>query len=109
MNERYGLYVLPKQQKIPYRVTPGSSAMSQSKWFLHPILIFISSIAAVALSLILYIYWYVEVSTGLKRVLERANLDPDQALASETWLVILVLSILVGIILKGIFIIFVYK
>ena len=83
--------------------------MSQSKWFLHPILIFISSIAAVTLSLILYIYWYVEVSTGLKRVIERANLDSDQVLASQTWMVILVLSILVGIILMGIFIIFVYN
>lgn len=85
------------------------SAMSQSKWFLHPILIFISSIAAVALSLTLYIYWYVEVRTGLKSVLERANLDSDQVLTSHTWMVILVLSILVGIILMGIFIIFVYN
>jgi len=83
--------------------------MSQSKWFLHPILIFISSIAAVALSLTLYIYWYVEVRTGLKSVLERANLDSDQVLTSHTWMVILVLSILVGIILMGIFIIFAYN
>ena len=81
--------------------------MKQSKWFLHPILIFIFSISAVALSLFLYIYWYVEVSTGLKNVIEKANLDPDQVLASQTWLVILVLSILVGLILLGIFIIFV--
>ncbi len=83
--------------------------MSQSKWFIHPILIFIFSIAAVAMSLILYIYWYVEVSTGLKAVIERANIDPQQVLASQTWVVILVLSILVGIILMGIFIIFVYN
>lgn len=83
--------------------------MKQSKWFLHPILIFIFSIAAVALSLFLYIYWYVEVSTGLKNVIQKANLDPDQVLASQTWLVILVLSILVGLILLGIFIIFVYN
>jgi len=83
--------------------------MKQSKWFLHPILIFIFSIAAVALSLFLYIYWYVEVSTGLKNVIQKANLNPDQVLASQTWLVILVLSILVGLILLGIFIIFVYN
>ena len=83
--------------------------MKQSKWFLHPILIFIFSIATVALSLFLYIYWYVEVSTGLKNVIQKANLDPDQVLASQTWLVILVLSILVGLILLGIFIIFVYN
>ena len=83
--------------------------MSQSNWFLHPIVIFISSIAAVALSLILYIYWYVEVSTGLEKVILKANLDPDQVLAPQTWVVILVLSILVGIILMGLFIIFVYS
>ncbi len=83
--------------------------MNQSRWFLHPILIFISSIAAVSLSLTLYIYWYVEVRTGLKNVLEQANLDSDQVLTSHTWMVILVLSILVGIILMGIFIIFVYN
>jgi signal transduction histidine kinase len=83
--------------------------MSRSRWFLHPILIFISSIIAVTLSLFLYIYWYVEVSAGLKRVIEGANLNSDQVLTSQTWMVILVLSILVGIILMGIFIIFVYN
>jgi two-component system phosphate regulon sensor histidine kinase PhoR len=83
--------------------------MSQSKWFLHPIVIFVSSIVAVGLSLILYIHWYLEVSTGLKRVIERAGLDQDQILAPQTWMVILVLSILVGIILMGMFTIFVYN
>ncbi|MBN1103595.1 MAG: HAMP domain-containing histidine kinase [Deltaproteobacteria bacterium] len=83
--------------------------MSQAKWVLHPILIFVLSIVAVGLSLILYIHWYLEVSTGLKRVIERAGLDHDQILAPQTWVVILVLSILVGIILMGIFTIFVYN
>jgi two-component system phosphate regulon sensor histidine kinase PhoR len=79
------------------------------KWMVHPIIIFIFSILALSLSLVLYIYWYVEVSAGLKRVIEKANLDPGQILAPQTWVVILVLSILVGIILVGIFIIFVYN
>jgi two-component system phosphate regulon sensor histidine kinase PhoR len=83
--------------------------MRQSKWFIPPILIFVFSITAVAMSLFLYIYWYVEVSAGLKAVIQKANLDPGQVLASQTWVVILVLSILVGIILMGIFIIFVYN
>ncbi|MFC1494691.1 sensor histidine kinase [Thermodesulfobacteriota bacterium] len=83
--------------------------MNQLKWFFHPIVIFIFSILAVCLSLVLYIYWYVEVSTGLKRVLEKANLNPEQALASQTWVVIMVLSILVGIILMGLFFIFAYN
>ncbi len=83
--------------------------MYRSRWFLHPILIFIFSILAVAASLALYIYWYVEVSTGLKAVIQKANLDPDQVLAVQTWVVILVLSILVAIIMVGLFIIFVYN
>ncbi len=83
--------------------------MRQSKWFFHPILIFVFSVAAVALSLTLYIYWYVEMRTGLTNLTEKAHLDTDQVLTSQTWMVILVLSILVGIILMGIFIIFVYN
>ena len=83
--------------------------MKQLKLILHPILIFVFSILAVAMSLVLYIYWYVEVSEGLKAVIKKAKLDPDQALASQTWVVILVLSILVAIILVGIFTIFVYN
>ena len=82
---------------------------SKWKWMVHPIFVFIFSIVALSLSLILYIYWYVEVSAGLKGVIEKANFDPGQILAPQTWVVILVLSILVAIILAGIFIIFVYN
>lgn len=79
------------------------------KWYIHPILIFVFSITAVALSFFLYIYWYVEVSTGLRGIIEKANLDSGKILAPQTWLVILVLSLLVAIILVGLFIIFVYN
>jgi len=82
--------------------------MTRVKWFFHPIIILVLSILAVGLSLFLYIYWYVEASAGLQRVIQRYNLNPDQVLAPQTWVVILVLSILVGIILVGFFIIFVY-
>ncbi|MBW1814344.1 MAG: sensor histidine kinase, partial [Deltaproteobacteria bacterium] len=83
--------------------------MNRTKWFFHPIFIFILSIVALATSLFLYIYWYVEVSTGLKSVVNKFNLDSSQVLEPQTWIVIMVLSILVGIILLGIFIIFVYN
>lgn len=109
MDEKVGIQVLPQQQSPFERVTAGLSAMGQSKPFFHPILIFIFSISAVALSFFLFIYWYVEVSTGLERVLDRTRLEPGQVLAAQTWIVILVLSILVGIILLGLFIIFVYN
>jgi signal transduction histidine kinase len=82
--------------------------MKQSRWFFHPIFIFVFSIIALATSLILYIYWYIEVSEGLKAVVQRFNLAPDQVLEPQTWVVIMVLSILVAVILGGIFLIFVY-
>lgn len=84
-------------------------AIDRTKWFFHPIFVFVFSIIALAMSLILYIYWYVEVSSGLREVVTHHNLDPGQFLESETWVVILILSILVGIILIGIFTIFVYN
>jgi signal transduction histidine kinase len=81
----------------------------RSQWFFHPIFIFIFSIVALAASLALYIYWYIEVSTGLRTIVEKFDLDTAQIFTPHTWVVILILSILVGIILVGIFIIFVYS
>ena len=83
--------------------------MKQVKWLFHPILVFIFSVAALVVSLFLYIYWYIEVSSGLRSAMERFNLEQDQVLAADTWVVIVVLSILIGIILLGIFIIFVFS
>jgi len=83
--------------------------MNRVKWFFHPVLIFILSIAALAASLFLYIYWYIEVSAGLQRIIKKYNLDPSQFFEIKTWVVILVLSILVGLILTGVFTIFVYN
>lgn len=82
--------------------------MKYTKWLLHPIFIFVFSIVALGLSLFLYIYWYVEVSTRLQSVIRKSNLDAAHFFELKTWVVILVLSILVAIILSGIFIIFVY-
>ena len=83
--------------------------MKQTRWLFHPITVFIFSILALGLSLALYIYWYIGVSSGLQALAARFNIAPDQALEPQAWLVILVLSILVGIILMGIFTIFVYN
>lgn len=83
--------------------------MRRGSWIVHPISIFVFSTVALVLSLFLYIYWYVEVSTGLKAMVRKLNLEPVQVLAPQTWVVVLVLSILVGIILMGIFTIFVYN
>jgi two-component system, OmpR family, phosphate regulon sensor histidine kinase PhoR len=83
--------------------------MTQGKWFLHPISIFVFSIIALGTSLFLYIYWYMEANKGLRILVEKFNLDSNQILTAQTWVVIMVLSILVSIILIGIFTIFVYS
>jgi two-component system phosphate regulon sensor histidine kinase PhoR len=83
--------------------------MKQTRWLFHPITVFIFSILALGLSLALYIYWYIGVSSGLQALADRFNIAPDQVLEPRAWLVILVLSILMGIILMGIFTIFVYN
>lgn len=81
---------------------------ADAKWFIHPILIFILSVVALTASLVLYIYWYLKVSTGLQRIVMAYKLDPEGIFEFKTWVVVLVLSILVGLIIVGVLIIFVY-
>ncbi|MBF0541341.1 MAG: HAMP domain-containing histidine kinase [Nitrospirae bacterium] len=83
--------------------------MKRAAILIHPVFIFIFSIVALAMSLSLYIYWYIEVSLTLKGLIKRFELDSEQFFSLETWVVIVVLSILVGIILIGIVIIFTYN
>ena len=83
--------------------------MNRLTLFLYPFLILIFSIVALGLSLFLYIYWYIEISSGLRSAVERLNIEQDQVLAADTWVVILVLSVLIGVIVVGILIIFVFS
>ena len=83
--------------------------MSRTKWLIHPVFILVISVLALVTSLFLYIYWYIEISSGLKTIVKRFNLDTGQFLTSHTWFVIMVLTMLVGVIIMGIFIIFVYN
>ena len=83
--------------------------MKNTRWFLHPILILTGSTLALAVSLFLYIYWYMEALSGFHEVVRKYNLNPNQFLDYQTWFVILVLSILVGVIFLGISMIFIYS
>jgi two-component system, OmpR family, phosphate regulon sensor histidine kinase PhoR len=87
----------------------GITSMNRYKWFFHPVFIFILSIVALAASFVLYIYWYIEVSAGFSAVIKRHHLDAGQFFEIKTWVVILVLSILLGLIMLGVFIIFAYN
>src|SRR6056297_2281419 len=90
-------------------VTYGTMSMNRTRWLLFLIATFILSTVTLGVSLFLYIYWYIEVSSGLETLIHRFNLNYVDIAAAETWVVITVLSILVGLILIGFFLIFVYN
>jgi signal transduction histidine kinase len=83
--------------------------VEQVRWFYRPLFTFVLSVIALAISLFLYIYWYVGVSAGLKALSLRYNLDPNQFFEARTWVVIVILSLLVGVILAGVLTIFIYN
>jgi two-component system, OmpR family, phosphate regulon sensor histidine kinase PhoR len=81
--------------------------MDKSK-LIFPIIVTVLSIVAVAISFFLYVYWYLEVSDGLNALIRGFQLDRQGVLQPQAWVVILVLSILVGFIIISIFTIFIY-
>jgi signal transduction histidine kinase len=83
--------------------------MNRTRWLLFSISVFVFSTVALGISLSLYIYWYIKVRAGLKALMIRFNIGQTDVAAAHTWVVITVLSILVGLILIGIFVIFFYN
>ena len=83
--------------------------MNRTRWLLFSISVFVFSTTALGISLSLYIYWYIKVRAGLKELMVRFNIGQTDVAAAHTWVVITVLSILVGLILIGIFVIFFYN
>ena len=82
--------------------------MIKSRWFYHPFSIFIFSLIALGSSLIIYIRSYLRVNAALQEVILKYNLSTNRMLDSETWVLILVLSLLVAVILAGLLIIYIY-
>jgi signal transduction histidine kinase len=82
--------------------------MIKSRWFYHPLFIFIFSLLALGSSLIVYIRSYLRVHAALEEVVLKYNLNSKIMLDSETWVLILILSLLVAVILAGLLIIYIY-
>ena len=82
--------------------------MIKSRWFYHPLFVFIFSLLALALSLFLYIRSYLQVNEALQQLVLKYNLNDKQIFQGETWLLILTLSLLVSVILAGLLIIYIY-
>lgn len=82
--------------------------MINSRWFYHPLFIFIFSLLALASSLIIYIRSYLRVNAALEDLVVKYHLNAKSMMQTETWIVIVVLSLLVAVILGGLLIIYVY-
>lgn len=82
--------------------------MLKSKWIFHPVSIFIFSLVALGTSLFLFIRSYLQVNRSLQVLVEKYKLNPNTFVEGETWVIIVILSILVALIIAGMVIIFVY-
>lgn len=82
--------------------------MNSLRVFLNPIFVFGISLAALVTSFFIYISWYLKISKHVRKIVEKFHLDPAQFLEYETWVMIVTLSVLPGLILLGMFVIFVY-
>jgi len=83
--------------------------MKRIKLMPNAIFIFIFSLVALVSSFVLYIYWYIEITIGLDDVVDKFDIDPHQVFESQPALVIVVLSLLVGLILTGLSMTFIYN
>lgn len=82
--------------------------MIKSRWFYHPLFIFIFSLLALGSSLIIYIRSYLRVSAALEEVVLKYHLNTSSMLDTETWVLVLILSLLVAVIIAGLLIIYIY-
>lgn len=82
--------------------------MLKSRWWFHPLTIFILSLLALGTSLFLYINSYLRVNEAFEQFIKKHNFNPSSIYDSETWVMILILSVLVACIIMGMVLIFVY-
>ncbi|MFT7185275.1 MAG: two-component system phosphate regulon sensor histidine kinase PhoR [Pseudohongiellaceae bacterium] len=83
--------------------------MPKIKLMPNAIFIFIFSLVALLSSFVLYIYWYIEISSGLDDVVLKFDIDPHQVFESQPAVVVVVLSLLAGFIFTGLSMTFIYN
>ncbi|MCO4793381.1 MAG: HAMP domain-containing histidine kinase [Bacteriovoracaceae bacterium] len=82
--------------------------MTRSRWWIHPLTIFIFSLLALFTSLYLYIHSYLRVNEAFEAFIVKHKLNPSVMYDSQAWVMILTLSILVSLIIIGMILIYVY-
>ncbi len=82
--------------------------MTKTYWLVRPVTIFIFSLLALGTSLYLYISSYLRVNDAAEAFVRKHKLEAHQLFDSRAWVMILVMSILVGAIVLGLTLVFVY-
>ncbi len=82
--------------------------MTRSYWYTHPLFIFVISLLALGSALSIYISTYLRFNKAFGQFMESRNIEPLRLLDHTTWFNILIMSILIGLIIAGIVIIYVY-
>ncbi|MEA2060052.1 MAG: HAMP domain-containing sensor histidine kinase [Thermodesulfobacteriota bacterium] len=79
-----------------------------NRWYLHPVFVFACSIVSLATALVITIYWYMEITSALEIIIKKFNIDPGQIFPSRTGMLLIVLTLLITVVLTGIFLAFIY-
>ena len=82
--------------------------LNPSRWYLHPVFIFACSIFSLATFLVLTVSLYMEIRSAIEVMMLKFNIAPQAIFPSKTGMTILVLSLLIFVVLAGIFLAFIY-
>ncbi len=82
--------------------------LNPSRWYLHPVFIFACSIFALATFLVLTVGLYMEIRSALEIIILKFHIDPQTIFPSQTGMTILVLTLLIVVVMAGIFLAFIY-
>ena len=82
--------------------------MSNSRWYTHPLFIFILALLASLTSLYLYIRWSLIASDYFGGFAKSQGVYEEQLFKYSTWSIILTISFLIAIFVFGLLIIFIY-
>ncbi|MCG8616582.1 MAG: HAMP domain-containing histidine kinase [Desulfobacterales bacterium] len=82
--------------------------LNPSRWYLHPVFIFGCSIFALAVFLVLIVGLYMEIRSALEIIILKFHIDPQSIFPSKTEMTILALSLLIVVVMAGLFLAFIY-
>lgn len=77
-------------------------------WIFHPVTIFTGTLIAIGSALFIFIRSYLQVNDSLLKFVTKYNIDQNQLQDTQSWVIILLISVLVALTLFGVALIFIY-